>query len=59
MKTDLMMKIIDEKVKIGWNFDRIYNHLLIIDDLQKINKDATLSNENTVTNFDEKSSEKS
>jgi hypothetical protein len=55
MERDQIIKIMKEKIKLGWNFERTYNHLLIIDDLQKINKQPILSDENTADNFNEKS----
>jgi hypothetical protein len=45
MERDQMLNIIEEKAVFGWDADRILNHLIIIDDLQKLNKDETSDKE--------------
>ncbi len=27
-----------EKIKLGWDFEKTYQHLVVLDDFQKINK---------------------
>jgi hypothetical protein len=44
MEKEMLLKIILKKILLGWDFEKTYNHLLIIDDLQKINKDKDISN---------------
>ena len=39
----MLLKIIQKKILLDWNFEKIYNHLLIIDDLQKEYKGELLS----------------
>jgi hypothetical protein len=45
MEREKVETIMKEKIRQGWDFERIYNHLLIIDDLQKTYKIQNFSNE--------------
>lgn len=40
-----MITIVKEKVKLGWNFEKIFIFLCELDEHQKINKDKNSSNE--------------
>ena len=34
----MLLQIMREKIILGWDFEKIYRHLLVLDDFQKINK---------------------
>ena len=40
MEKQKLLRIMEEKVRQGWSFERIYMHLVILDDLEKESPDA-------------------
>jgi hypothetical protein len=48
MQKDKMILIIKQKISQGWDRNRIYNHLLILDDIRKINKEEDFNNTNNI-----------
>jgi len=35
----ILIEIMKDKIALGWGFDKIFQHLLVFDDLRKINKE--------------------
>lgn len=55
MDKNVVFELMKSKVKLGWAFEKIYDHLISIDDYQKINKQVALSTSYTTKSSDEKS----